>query len=159
MIFCFLSNQQTLIEEPLMDWPALLGSGAIGALLIKIVDTLWLHKVLQSAEKRKWLREKRLKAYSDLISELLTLGRKSDLRDDAFKGYGIASEAILLTSDDRLVAEIEEFFTWQANLFKEASIPETHDKKPETELEEAYNMLYTKSRYLATQLRRQLHSN
>lgn len=140
-----------------MDWPTLLGSGAIGALLTKIVDTLWLQKVLQSAEKRKWLREKRLKAYSDLISELLTLGRKSDLRDDAFKGYAIASEAILLTSDDRLAAEIEEFFTWQANLFKEASIPETHDKKPEAELEEAYNRLYIKSRYLATQLRRQLH--
>ncbi|EIU1669089.1 hypothetical protein [Pseudomonas aeruginosa] len=142
-----------------MDWPTLLGSGAIGALLTKIVDTLWLQKVLQSAEKRKWLREKRLKAYSDLISELLTLGRKSDLRDDAFRGYAIASEAILLTSDDRLAAEIEEFFTWQANLFKEASIPETHNKKPEAELEKAYNMLYIKSRHLATQLRRQLHSN
>ncbi len=85
-----------------MDWPALLGSGAIGALLIKIIDTLWLQKLLQSAEKRKWLKEKRLKAYSDLISELLTLGRKSDLRDDAFKGNGIASEAILLASDDSL---------------------------------------------------------
>lgn len=142
-----------------MDWPALLGSGAIGALLTKILDTLWLQKVLQSAEKRKWLREKRLKAYSDLISELLTLGRKSDLRDDAFKGYAIASEAILLTADDRLAAEIEEFFTWQANLFKEASTPKKYDRKPEAELEEAYNRLYIKSRHLATQLRKQLHGN
>lgn len=118
-----------------MDWPALLGSGAIGALLIKIVDTLWLQRVLQSAEKRKWLREKRLKAYSSLTLELLTLGRNSDLRDDAFKGYAIASEAILLTTDKELAEEIEEFFTWLANLFREVSIPDGHsDRKSEDEL-------------------------
>lgn len=143
-----------------MDWPALLGSGAIGALLIKIVDTLWLQRVLQSAEKRKWLREKRLKAYSSLTLELLTLGRNSDLRDDAFKGYAIASEAILLTTDKELAEEIEEFFTWLANLFREASIPDGHsDRKSEDELEGAYGLLYEKSRHLVAQLRKCLHAS
>lgn len=141
-----------------MDWPALLGSGAIGALLTKTLDTLWLQRVLQSAEKRKWLREKRLKAYSELTAELLTLGRKSDLRGNAFDGYALASEAILLTEDDKLASEIEEFFTWQSNLFREASIPEEHkDRKPESELEDAYKMLHHKSRHLVAQLRKCLH--
>lgn len=41
-----------------MDWTVLLGSGVLGALLTKVLDTLWLQKVLQSAEKRKWLDRK-----------------------------------------------------------------------------------------------------
>jgi hypothetical protein len=141
-----------------MSWLELLGSGAVGGILVKAVDTLWLQKVLQSAEKRKWFREQRLKAYSDLATELLTLGRRSDLRNDAFRGYEIASEAILLTEDDKLASEIEEFFTWLANLFREAAVPDGHkNKKPEAELEGAYRILHEKSRHLVKQLRKCLH--
>ncbi|ABO25686.1 hypothetical protein SHLO109777_14685 [Shewanella loihica] len=140
-----------------MDWTVLLGSGVLGALLTKVLDTLWLQKVLQSAEKRKWLREKRLKAYSDLAAELLTLGRKSDLRENAFDGYAIAAEAIVLTDDDALALELEEFFTWLANMYKEASVPEHSDgKRSEEELAGAYKMLYAKSRRLVKELRESL---
>lgn len=141
-----------------MSWLALLGSGAVGGLLVKVVDALWLQRILQSAEKRKWFRERRLKAYTELTVELLTLGRKSDLREDAFRGYEIASEAILLTEDDKLASEIEQFFTWLANIFREAAIPDGHkSKRSEEELEAAYKMLHDKSRYLVRQLRKCLH--
>jgi hypothetical protein len=145
-------------KRKIMDWTPLISAAGIGALLVKVIDTLWLQKVLQSAEKKKWLREKRLKAYSDLTAELLSLGKRSDLQTDAFQGYAIASEAILLTDDDKLAKEIEDFFTGLANLFKEASIPEGHrNKRSEDELEGAYEFLFHKSRHLVIQLRKCLH--
>ena len=82
-----------------MEWIKLVGAVGIGAITTKLLDIVWLQNSLRESERRKWLREKRFEVYSDLTSELLSLGRNSDLRDDAFAGYALASKAILLTKD------------------------------------------------------------
>lgn len=141
-----------------MEWIELAGAVGVGAIATKLLDIVWLQRSLRESERRKWLRERKLEVYSDLSAELLSLGKNSDLRNDAFKGYALASKAILLTEDDKLANEIERFFTWLANMFKEAAMPiDSPDKKPEEELEGAYEQLYKESRRLVKELRKSLH--
>ena len=141
-----------------MEWIKLVGAVGIGAITTKLLDIVWLQNSLRESERRKWLREKRFEVYSDLTSELLSLGRNSDLRDDAFAGYALASKAILLTKDDKLANDIEKFFTWLANIFREALVPDgSPNKKPEEEREGAYEKLYKESRSLVKELRKSLH--
>jgi len=145
-----------------MEWLNLLavaGVGAgIGAIAIKLLDIVWLQRTLRESERRKWLRERRFEVYSELVTELLSLGRNKDLRDDPFVGYALASKAVVLTDDDKLAGDIERFFTWLSNLFKEAAVPmDSPNKKPAEELEGAYKKLYEESRRLVTELRKSLH--
>ena len=141
-----------------MEWIKFAGAVGVGAIATKLLDIVWLQNSLRESERRKWLREKRFEVYSDLTSELLSLGKNSDLRDDAFEGYALASKAILLTDDDKLANDIEMFFTWLSNLFREATIPDASpDKKAEDELEGAYQKLYKESRRLVMELRKSLY--
>jgi len=90
---------------------------------------------------------------------LLSLGKNSDLRNDAFEGYALATEAILLTENDILADEIELFFTHLSNLFAEAAKPENDPgRRPEKELEGAYQVVYKESRRLVKKLRASLHA-
>src|SRR4030065_1448526 len=102
-----------------MNWIELISAAGVGAIATKLLDILWLQRMIRNAERASWLREKRLKAYSELCTELISLGRNSDLRNDAFEGYVLATEAILLTDDDTLAEEIELFFTHLSNVFAE----------------------------------------
>jgi hypothetical protein len=141
-----------------MEWIKFTGAVGIGAIATKLLDIVWLQRSLRESERRKWLRERKLEVYSELSAELLSLGRKSDLRNDAFEGYALASKAILLTEDDELAHDIERFFTWLANLFKEAARPtDLPGKRPEEVLEGAYEQLYKESRRLVKELRKSLH--
>lgn len=142
-----------------MSWEALIGAAGVGAIATKLLDILWLQRMIRSAERVSWLRDKRLEAYSELCAELLSLGKNSDLRNDAFEGYALATEAILLTDDDTLAEEIELFFTHLSNLFSEAAKPENDSsRRPEKELEGAYHVVYKNSRRLVKKLRASLHA-
>lgn len=142
-----------------MEFIELAGAIGIGAIATKLLDIVWLQNALRESERRKWMREKRFDVYSELVAELLSLGKNSDLRDDAFEGYALASKAILLIENDKLANDIERFFTWMSNMFKEAAIPKGGlDKKPEEELERAYEKLYKESRRLVKELRKSLHN-
>lgn len=114
--------------------------------------------VVQKAEKQKWLREKRLEAYTKLSSEILSLGREHKTREDPFKGYALCAEAILLADNDKLANKIEHHFTMISNLYSE-TIREPQDplKKPESELEGAYELVIKNSRSLVEELRRSLN--
>jgi hypothetical protein len=142
------------------DWIPFISAFGLGAIVIKILDITWLQKVNRDAEKSKWLRDNRLRVYSKLTEELLSLGKALGTREDAFKGYSIASEAILLAPSDELAREIEVFFTMQANLFREACIPEdAPSHRSEEELENAYQLVVTKSRKLVYDLRKSLRES
>jgi len=142
-----------------MEWIKLVGAIGIGAIATKLLDIVWLQNALRESERRKWMREKKFDVYSELVTELLSLGRNSDLRDDAFEGYALASKAVLLIENDKLANDIERFFTWLSNMFKEAAISKGDpDKKPEEELEGAYEKLHKESRRLVKELRKSLHN-
>ena len=54
-----------------MDWIQLLGAVGAGAIATKLLDVLWVQRVLRDNEKRKWLREQRYKVYAIIAHEIL----------------------------------------------------------------------------------------
>lgn len=141
-----------------MDWIQLISAVGIGALLTKILDIVWLQRTMREAEKKKWFREQRLRVYTKLAEEILSLGRNRSAREDAFLGYALAAEAILLVPDNKLANEIEHFFTMLANIFLEAKkVDEDPSKRSEEQLEGAYQVIIEESRWLVKELRKSLH--
>src|SRR4051812_690307 len=88
-----------------MDWIPLLGAVGIGAIATKVLDVLWLQRVMQSAERTKWLREQRIKAYGALAKEFTT----SDMSRDARIRTGI-HECLLVTDDSVLQSQLLNYF-------------------------------------------------
>jgi hypothetical protein len=86
------------------------------------------------------------------------MGKSINTREDAFSGYALAAEAILLVGDEKLANDIELFFTKIANLFSEGRKPDTDpSRRPEKDLEGAYKAVLEESRRLVKELRRSLH--
>lgn len=141
-----------------MDWYQILSVAGLGALIIKVVDIIWLQRVLQKAENKKWLREQRLRVYSSVAKEALSLGKAANTREDPFSGYALAAEAILLADNSKLSEKIEAHFTKVANLYNEG-IKSQDDPtcKPEEELEGAYNLVVRESRELVELLRQSIN--
>lgn len=141
-----------------MDWIQILSAGGIGALLTKILDIVWLQRAVRESEKRKWLREQRLRVYSELAAEILSMGKSLESREDAFSGYALAAEAVLLVHDEKLANDIEHFFTMLSNIFKEGcKADDDSSKKSEKNLEGAYKVVVAESRRLVKELRASLH--
>ena len=144
--------------DELLKFVPLVGAIGIGAIATKLLDIIWLQRALNKSERKKWLREQRLKTYSKLAQELLSLGKSEETRKDPFKGYSFAAEAILLTDKQKLADSLEKFFTMSHNLYFEAQrLPNDPSKKPEEELESAYEYLFKESRRLVKELRKTLH--
>jgi len=92
-----------------MGWAELLSAGAIGGLLVKTVDTLWIQRVVAERERRRWLREQRFVAYSELASELLQMGvwRGTAKLDEV---AAATARAALIAADHRVSGRIREWF-------------------------------------------------
>ena len=141
-----------------MDWIQIISAVGIGALLTKVLDIVWLQRALRESEKQKWLREQRLRVYSELAAEILSMGKSMESREDAFSGYALAAEAVLLVDDHNLANDIEHFFTMLANIFEEGRKADNDPtKKSEEELEGAYQVVIRESRRLVKELRVSLH--
>jgi len=125
-----------------------------GGFLIKILDIVWLQKVIQINERKKWLREQRLRVYAELSKELMALGRHYGTREDAFMAYSFIAEALLLVDDENLGKRLEQFFTHLSNLYKKLKM-ESPDVS-EQELENAYAFILQNSRSLVIELRKSL---
>lgn len=129
-------------------------------MLTKILDIVWLQRSLRESEKRKWLRDKRLIAYTAVTKEILSLGKESNTREDPFKGYSLAAEAILLADNQELAHEIEMLFTNISNLYKEATkLEDDPEKISEEHLEGAYKLVMEKSLSLVGKLRKSIQNN
>jgi len=106
-----------------MNWIALAGAIGIGAIITKLLDVLWLQQVVAENERRKWLRDQRLRAYSvfaqDLIGMRLWLGLVSD--DEAQRRL---ADALLLTSDETLSEDLEAFVNRVIELKRTATLRE-----------------------------------
>jgi len=141
-----------------MDWIALLGSATVGSLITQIINILFVQRAVERAERRRWLRDARRRAYSRLATEVLSMGTDVDVRASAFQGYALAANAILLTEDDALAQDIERFFTGISNLYREAEKPPSDlTRRPHGDIEGAYQHLLESSRALVVRIRRTLH--
>lgn len=141
-----------------MNWIQIISAVGIGALLTKVLDIVWLQRAVRESEKRKWLREERLRVYSRLAEEILSMGKSMNAREDTFLGYTLAAEAILLVDDDKLARDIEHFFTMLANIFSEGiKADDDPTKRSDEHLEGAYKVVIEESRRLVKELRKSLH--
>jgi hypothetical protein len=141
-----------------MDWLQVISAVGIGALLTKILDIVWLQRAVRESDKKKWIREQRLRVYSKLAEEILSLGRSKGTRENAFSAYALVAEAVLLVEDAELANDLENFFTFLTNLYSEGlKTDDDPTKKPDDELEEVYETLVLESRRLVKELRICLH--
>jgi len=111
----------------ILDTTIKIGLGA----LISGGATYLITTLNHNNDKVKWLREAKLKAFSDLSTELLSFGFENETFDDEYKFRAIASHAILLLDDKKLVDKIQNFITDLVH-FNRHEYPKISNQKNET---------------------------
>lgn len=91
-----------------MDWLKLMSAAGIGAIIIKLIDILWLEKSKRNYEHRKWIKEQRLKAYSQLITELSSK-KIWDLSLRESEDFVNISDALLVASPN-VASQIDKYY-------------------------------------------------
>lgn len=86
-----------------------IGSASFGAVAGKFLEAFVLSPITDKYEKRKWLRNSKIEAYTILSEEILSLGAKSFVHDDPWRFGSLAAKTIILLEDDELIKEINEF--------------------------------------------------
>lgn len=124
-----------------------------GALAIKILDIIWLQDVLQKSERKKWLRDRRLESYADVLAEILTLGTAIGSRKASYKGIHLSAKAMLLVDDEEFSIEIRQFFIDLERLDKECTSTEAKTPEEEKESSRKYIDLTKRADALAEKLR------
>jgi hypothetical protein len=84
----------------------IIGSAAFGAVAGKLLEAFVLTPITDRYERKKWLRQTKMEAFTKLNEEILSLGRKSQVLDGPLPFRALCASAILLIDDQELVAEI-----------------------------------------------------
>lgn len=86
-----------------------IGSASFGAVAGKLLDAFVLSHISDKYEKKKWLRQTKIEAFTKLTEEMLSLGIKGQLFDDPWQFRALAAKAILLLDDPKLIKDINIF--------------------------------------------------
>ncbi len=124
-----------------MNWIGFIGAIGVGAVITKVLDIFWLQKIMEESEKRKWLRDNQLRAFSELAKEILSLRLSEDDFDfdNPYKFYSIAAEPMLLIEDSEIKSRINNFIVNLNEIF------EIH-KAGEGKSDSKYNKIVKESR-------------
>jgi len=87
----------------------IIGSAAFGAVAGKLLDAFILSRVSDKYERKKWLRQTKIEAFTQLTEQMLSLGIKGQLHDDPLRFRALAAKAILLLEDPILIKNIYIF--------------------------------------------------
>jgi hypothetical protein len=102
-----------------MDWITLITGVGVGGIVVKVLDVWWLQKVIETRDTKKWLRDQRLKAFTNLAQAILSfaLTEQHRISSNPFEFYALAAEAMLLIDDESLINRIDQFIvSWDALL-------------------------------------------
>ena len=66
-------------------------------------------RISDKYERKKWLRQTKIEAFTQLTEEMLSLGIKGQVHDDPWRFRALAAKAILLLDDPKLVEKIQTF--------------------------------------------------
>ncbi|MEZ9599689.1 hypothetical protein AB4232_12880, partial [Vibrio sp. 10N.286.46.A8] len=116
-----------LLKLEIMELIKLLSVFGLGGISVKIFELLILQPYQEQKEIRSWLRDRKLIAFSNLMSNLQSLGQNSE-DNSFFKDLGLLAEAQLLIDDEVLCERLENFIE-KRHEFKHAI-----DEKKEIEL-------------------------
>jgi len=133
-----------------MNWLHLLSAFGLGAILVKLLDIIWLQGVLQEHHRRNWLRDKRYQAFSSLSKEFISFGLNRPGLSNPFEQFAIVSDAMLLIEDDSLIDRLNRFIV-QLNRFNTLS----DEKKPENKdkVDSLFKELNNEARLIIKELR------
>lgn len=133
-------------------WLQIVSAASFGAIVVKLLDILWLAPVTKEAERRKWLRDQRLAAYADVARDALSLRIGGDQdHENPFQAYAVASRAILLAHNDDLASRIDQFIV-DLDHFYELD----DDKTKQAEAKTEYEGLSDRARTLIKDMRSEL---
>ncbi|MCR9666543.1 hypothetical protein P3631_23940 [Vibrio parahaemolyticus] len=93
----------------------LIAAFGIGGLIVKLIDIFILQPYLVKKELNKWLREKKLEAYSLAVEDITAMGFKNT-EESPFENLGNLSRTLLLVEDPKLQKLIESHIFDRANL-------------------------------------------
>ncbi|VAW90597.1 hypothetical protein MNBD_GAMMA21-38 [hydrothermal vent metagenome] len=112
-----------------METIKLLAAFGLGAIIVKVIDVLWLQPFLARREMRAWIRDKRLEAYTNLTENLLSLGLSETDETNPFAHYAVAAKAILMTDDESLSKRIDHYIAKRDQFYRVCDEKEDSDKK------------------------------
>ena len=94
-----------------MNWIEIIGLIGVGSVITMVLNIFWLPKIMEKIERRKWLRDNQLRAFSRLAKETLSFRLSEGVLDydNPFEFYGIAAESILLIEDSKIKNRINNF--------------------------------------------------
>jgi hypothetical protein len=92
-----------------MGYIEFIGAIGFGAIIVKLMDILWLQRFVRDKEHTAWLRDRRLEAYTTLSKELISFGLHRKDLGNPFEGFANVAEAILLIEDDSLIDRVDRF--------------------------------------------------
>ena len=86
-----------------------IGSAAFGAVAGKLLDAFVLTHISDKYERKKWLRQTKIEAFTQLTEKMLSLGIKGQVHDDPWRFRAFAAKTILLLDDPELEEKIRTF--------------------------------------------------
>lgn len=113
----------------------LIGAVGLGAIIVKVLDIVWLNRLLYEQQRLTWLRDQRFKAYSEISKELITFGLHLRNQRSPFESFAVATNAMLLTDNAELSQRIDDF------IIKVDTMNGLVENSGETQMIEA-NLLY-----------------
>jgi hypothetical protein len=133
-----------------MDWVALISGLGLGALGAKLLDILWLQNIVHRQASEKWLKDKRLDAFSEVTKEFISFGLHGKALRSPFESYAAISRALLLIDDDELISRIDQFVVNTDRMNRSG------DEGKKEEAEKLYFELVQEARGIAKALRKVL---
>jgi len=89
-----------------------------GAILVKLMDILWLQRVIRDKERSTWLRERRMSVYAELSKELISFGLHQKGLGNPFKSFASVAPALLLIEDDALIDRVDKFIVRTDEMYR-----------------------------------------
>ena len=91
-----------------IDWIPLLGAVGVGAIATKLLDVVWLQRVIHNSERRRWLREARYSVFGKLTREIIVYG-PLHYSTGSTSLEEIIADAILLVDEPTLLSNLERY--------------------------------------------------
>ncbi len=87
----------------------MLSAVGLGAIVVKILDIVWLQRMVRNNEVNKWKRDQKIKAYSKLANDLISQ-QEWGSNDRSPEIYKLLGEIYLLLESQDLVTRLDLFY-------------------------------------------------
>lgn len=91
------------------EYLKLLSAVGLGAIIVKIIDIVWLQNLIQNNETKKWKRDKKIIAYSRLVNDLISQKEWGNIKRQN-EIHELLGEVFLLIENQDLVTRVDSFY-------------------------------------------------